>query len=404
MNLEETIYIDNNATTKVSDDVIEEMLPYLRNYYFNPSSLYPQAQTTRYAIQKARATISNFIGAKKNSEIIFTGSASESNNAAIKGVLQANPKRKHIITTAVEHPAIFEQCKDLSRFGYEVTYLTVDQNGNLDIKELIDALRPDTAVVSIMHANNETGVIFPIDKLSKVVKLTDPEIIFHTDATQTAGKIKIDLKNELPYVDLLSFSGHKIYAPKGIGVLYIKAGTRWRPTQIGGHQEKGRRAGTENVAYIIGLARACEISQEYMDSNTTNISDLRNNLECFLKDNIPSIKINGQNSKRINSTTNVSFEGIEGESIIYALNEKNICASTGSACSSGSLAPSHVLQAMKLPFSFAHGSIRFSFGRFNSELDLTHLKDNLPMIIDSLRKISPFWDNEKNEACGFDKE
>ncbi|HLE11674.1 MAG: cysteine desulfurase NifS [Bdellovibrionales bacterium RIFOXYD12_FULL_39_22] len=400
MNLNETIYLDNNATTKIDPTVVTAMQPFFTDYFFNPSSLYPQAQTSRYAIETARAQIASFLGANKDNEIIFTGSATESNNSAIRGVLQANPSRKHIITTSVEHPAIFELCKDLERFGYSVTYLAVNENGELDIKELINAIRPDTAIVSIMHANNETGVIFPIEQISRIVKLTDNQIIFHTDATQTAGKLTINLKANFPYIDLLSFSGHKLHAPKGIGVLYCKAGTRWRPSMIGGHQEHGKRAGTENVPYIIGLAQACKLAQEHLQTEN-QIQDMRDRLEIFLKEQIKAIKINGSGNKRLSSTTNVSFQGIEGESIIYALNEHNICASTGSACSSGSLAPSHVLQAMKVPFSFAHGSIRFSFGRYNSENDLQKVMQVLPNIVKSLRKISPFWDSNNETPTGF---
>ncbi len=403
MNINNTIYLDNNATTKIDPSVIAVMQPFFSDFFYNPSSLYPQAQTSRYAIEQARNEIATFIGANKDSEIIFTGSATESNNSAIRGVLQANPARKHIITTSVEHPAVFELCKDLERFGYEVTYLSVNENGELDIKEIINAIRPDTALVSIMHANNETGVLFPIEQISRVVKLTDNQIVFHTDATQTVGKINVNLKNGLPYIDLLSFSGHKIHAPKGIGVLYCKAGTRWRPSMIGGHQEKGKRAGTENVPYIVGLAQACKMAKESLQKkeDQQQIKSLRDQLELFLAENIKAIRINGKDSKRLDSTTNVSFQGIEGESIIYALNEYNICASTGSACSSGSLAPSHVLSAMKVPFSFAHGSIRFSFGKYNNDNDLKKLIEVLPTIIKSLRNISPFWDSKTETAIGI---
>ncbi len=393
MDLKNTIYLDNNATTPVDSQVFEAMEPFLKDLFYNPSSLYPQAQTTRYAMDKARNEIGEFLGIQNDSEIIFTGSASESNNAALKGALQANPDRKHIITTSVEHPSIYDQCKDLSRFGYEITFLDVDVHGQINIKDLINAIRPDTALVSIMHANNETGVIFPIEKLSRVVKLTDSQIIFHTDATQTVGKLTIDLKKSFPYVDMLTFSGHKLYAPKGVGVLFCKTGTRWRPIQIGGHQEKGRRAGTENVPYIIALAKACKIANEKLTKNLNTEKILRDELEEFVQQTFKGIKINGKESSRLDTTTNISFQGVEGESIIYALNEYKICASTGSACSSGSLAPSHVLQAMDVPFSFAHGSIRFSFGRYNTKQDLEFLKKTLPKIISSLRSISPFWDN-----------
>ncbi len=404
MNLENTIYFDNNATTRIDPAVTKAMLPFFNEYYFNPSSLYSQSGPTRYAIEDARTSIAKILGAKADSEIIFMGSATEANNAAIRGVLTANPDRKHIITTSVEHPSVYELCKDLIRSGYEVTFLAVDEDGQLNIKELINAIRPDTAIVSIMHANNETGIINPIEKLSRIVKMTDSKIVFHTDATQTVGKLPINLTKIFPYVDMLSFSGHKIYAPKGIGVLYNKIGTRWRPLIIGGHQEKGRRAGTENVPYIIGLNRALLIADEIMQNTNKNsqLKILRDDMENFLIENISAIKINGQNSPRLESTISVSFCGIEGESIIYALNEYKICASTGSACSSGSLSSSHVLTAMNLSFSYAHGTIRFSFGRFNTPEEFEKLKKAIIPTIKNLRQISPFWDNTNNIAINME--
>ncbi len=395
---EQTIYLDNNATTPIAPEVLEAMTPFLTNYYFNPGSLYSQAKTTRYAIDKARKEIADSLGTKLDSEIVFTASATESNNMAIRGVLLSNKDRKHIITTSVEHPSVYELCKELQRFGYEVTYLGVNENGELDIKELINAIRPDTAIVSIMHANNETGVIFPIEKLSRIVKMTDPKIIFHTDATQTVGKVAINLSTDFSYVDMLSFSGHKLYAPKGIGVLYMKVGTRCRPLIVGGHQEKQRRSGTENVPYIIGLSKAIELSCKNLQETKDKLLSFRQELEEFVQKNIPSVKINGKDAPRLDSTINMSFEGIEGESIIYGLNEYGICASTGSACSSGSLAPSHVLQAMKVPFTFAHGSLRISFGKYTKQSDIKKLKEALPTVVTALRNISPFWDKEKNCA------
>ncbi|MCK5072359.1 MAG: aminotransferase class V-fold PLP-dependent enzyme [Bacteriovoracaceae bacterium] len=390
------IYLDNNATTKVDPDVVKTIIPYLEEFYYNPSSAYNQALLTRHAIDSARLNIMKFLGIEHDTELVFTGSATESNSFAINGVLGVSGNRKHIITTTVEHPAVFELCKDLEKRGYDVTYLHVDEDGNLNIKDLINAIREDTALVSIMYANNETGVVFPIEKLSRIVKLTDPKIVFHTDATQAVGKIDINLKEQLTFVDLLSFSGHKIYAPKGVGALFLRKGTPIRPIIIGGHQEFGMRAGTENISFIVALSKACLLSMEEPEEEKERLKSLRDELEIFVQKNIPEIKINGKNAPRICNTSDISFYGVEGESILYALNEHGICCSTGSACSSGSLAPSHVLQAMNVPFTYAHGSIRVSFGRFNTSKDLEQLKKFLPPVISKLREISPYWDNEKN--------
>ena len=363
-------YLDNNATTPVDPEVIKSMIPFLEKIFYNPSSAYKEAQISKQAIDEARTVVKQLLNAKYDTEIIFTGSATESNNFALKGVLNASMDRKHIITTKVEHPAVLEVCSELEKNGFAVTYLDGDVDGNLGIKDLIKAIRPDTALVSIMYANNETGVIFPVEKLSRIVKLTDPKIMFHTDATQTVGKLDIDLSGKLQYVDLLSFSGHKIYAPKGIGVLYSKRGTAIRPFILGGHQERGMRAGTENVPYIVGFKKACEILIREARERSTGILEMRDLFEKFVTANIPFVKINGGMSLRIDNTSNISFFGVEGESILYALNEEGICISTGSACSSGSLAPSHVMQAMRVPFTYAHGSLRVSFGRYNSKKDL----------------------------------
>ncbi len=389
-------YLDNNATTQVDPEVIKSMTPYFESIFYNPSSAYKQARLSKQVIDEARTSVKQLLNALHDTEIIFTGSATESNNFAIKGVLEANLDRKHIITTKVEHPAVLEVCSDLEKKGYEVTYLNVDENGNLNIKDLIKAIRNDTAIVSIMYANNETGVIFPIEKLSRIVKLTNAKIMFHTDATQAIGKLKIDLSCTLKHVDLLSFSGHKIYAPKGIGVLYSRKGTTLRPITLGGHQERGMRAGTENVPYIAGFTKACEIIIENSKKPSTNILKMRDQFEKFVLENIPFVKINGGNAPRIDNTSNISFYGIEGESILYALNEEDICISTGSACSSGSLAPSHVMQAMKVPFTYAHGSLRISIGRFNTKKDLEIIQKALPTIISKLREISPYWDSQKD--------
>ncbi len=396
-----TIYADNNATTQVDPQVFEAMTPYFVENYFNPGSIYKQGEAISEIVENSREVIARLIGAESN-EVTFTGSASEANNMAIKGVLESNPDRKHIITTSVEHPSVHSLCKDLERNGYEVTYLPVDSNGNLDIVALIDSIRPDTAIVSIMHANNETGVIFPINKLSQVVKKTDPLIAFHTDATQTIGKMDINITRDFPFVDMLSFSGHKIYAPKGVGVLYKKPLVLARPLIVGGHQEKGQRAGTENVPYIVATAKALEIAYSKFEDidpfgEPTLETRLRDRLERFVLNNIKGIKINGAKAERLGGTTSISFLGIEGEGLIYGLSENGICCSTGSACSSGNLEPSHVLKAMGIPFEYAHGTLRFSFGRFNIESDVEAIEKTLPPIVQNLRRLSPFWDNHKDE-------
>lgn len=393
-------YIDNNATTPIAPEVFEAMTPYLKDLYFNPGSLYAEGEAIGKKIEECRHKIADFFGVEAD-EIIFTGSATEANNMAIKGVLEANPERRHLITTAVEHPSVLNLCKDLERRGYQVTYLPVDSNGQLDPVELIDALRPDTAIVSIMHANNETGVIFPIDKLSKIVKKTDPLIVFHTDATQTVGKLPLHLPTCAPYVDMLSMSGHKIYAPKGVGVLYRKKLVLSRPLIIGGHQERGQRAGTENVAGIIALTRAFDlISSSFSHDEFSEPAlerRLRDSLERFVVNNISGTKINGQKVSRLDGTSSISFQGIEGEGLIYGLSKEGICCSTGSACSSGSLEPSHVLAAMNVPFEFAHGTLRFSFGRYNTQADLDRLLDVLPKVVKNLRRLSPYWDDERDQ-------
>jgi cysteine desulfurase len=329
-------------------------------------------------------------------EILFTGCATESNNTAILGSAHGNPNRRHIITTAVEHPAVLEVCRELERNGYKVTYLVVDRDGKLDVREFIRALSPNTLLVSIMHANNETGVVFPIDQLSRITKQTDPAIIFHTDATQTVGKLPIDLVRGLPYVDMLSFSGHKLHAPKGVGVLFIRRGSRCRPYMLGGHQEDGRRAGTENVPYIVGIGRALELAMEHWEQDEARIEKLRDRLENALVEKIPSVQVNGKGAPRLPNTLNISFHYIEGEGMLFQLSANGICASSGSACTSGSLEPSHVLRAMKVPFTAIHGSVRFSLSRYNTDEDIETTIGVFPQIVANLRKLSPYWDNERN--------
>ena len=391
-----TVYADNNATTAVAPEVYEAMVPYLTENYFNPSSMYEPARATADALTEARKTIAGHLGVADPKQILLTSCASESNNTAIFGTVKANPNRRHVITTAVEHPAVLEVCKDLARNGFRVTFLPVDTDGNLSVEEFIRALDTDTLLVTIMHANNETGVIFPVEQLSRLTKETDPSIVFHSDATQSVGKLPIDLNGNFRHVDLLSFSGHKLHAPKGIGALYMKRGTPCRPLLIGGHQEGGRRAGTENVPYIIALAKAMELAAEHLEDEQTRIRAMRDRLEQRLEELIPHVQINGKAAPRLPNTSNISCHFIEGEGMLFELSQNGICASSGSACTSGSLEPSHVLKALNVPFTAVHGSIRFSFSRYNTEEDVDLIVEVFPQIVANLRKLSPYWDNETN--------
>lgn len=394
------IYLDNNATTSVAPEVRAAMMPYFEDLYFNPSSMYDPALGVAEAIKAARTEIASFLGADDPGEVLFTGCATESNNHAVFGAAQANPARKHIITTQVEHPAILEVCVEMERRGYRVTYLPVDRHGRLDVRDFVRALEPgQTLMVTIMHANNETGVLFPVSDLARITKETDPDILFHTDATQSVTKRPISLSkngsrqagaDDFRYVDLLSCSGHKFHAPKGVGMLYIRRGTRLRPYLIGGHQESGRRGGTENTAYIVGMAEALKIAAASHDEDELAMRQLRDYLETELLARIPDVEINGADTPRMVNTTNVSCHFIEGESILYELAACGICASSGSACTSGSLEPSHVLRAMQVPFSAVHGSIRFSFSRFTTRAEIDRVLDVFPGIVERLRKASPY--------------
>jgi len=392
----ETIYVDNNATTAVAPEVRDAMLPYFEADYFNPSSMYDPAQGIADAITTARMAVAGAFGNADPKQFLFTSCATESNSTAILGAARANLTRRHIITTAVEHPAVLELGKDLQRNGYDVTFLPVDGDGNLDVSQFISALRPDTLLVSIMHANNETGVVFPVEQLSRLTRETDPSIIFHTDATQSVGKIPIDLADEFGNVDLLSFSGHKLHAPKGIGSLFIRRGVPCRPFLIGGHQESGRRAGTENVPYIIGLARAIELALENHQEVQERIRKLRDRLEQGIEQNIPAVHVNGKAAPRLVNTSNVSCHYVEGEGMLFQLSKEGICASSGSACTSGSLEPSHVLRALNIPFYAIHGSIRFSLSRYNTEQEIDRVVEVFPQVVANLRRASPYWDNHTN--------
>lgn len=391
-----TVYADNNATTMIAPEVYEAMIPFLTEDYFNPSSMYEPARSAAHAIDRARREIAGLLGVSAPKQILFTSCATESNNAAIIGATRANANRRHIITTTVEHPAVLEVCKDLQRTGYKVTFVPVDGDGNLDIREFVRALGPETLLVSVMHGNNETGVIFPIEELARLTKETDPSIIFHTDATQTVGKIPIDLDGEHRDVDMLSFSGHKLHTPKGIGGLFIRRGTPCRPFMIGGHQEEGRRGGTENVPYIVGLAKAVSLAMRTREQDETRIRMLRDRLEDALVKKIPHVQVNGKGAPRLPNTLNISCHCVEGEGMLYQLSACGICASSGSACTSGSLEPSHVLRALNVPFTAVHGSVRFSLSRYNTEEDIDRIIEVFPGIVGNLRKMSPYWDDKTN--------
>ena len=392
----QTIYADNNATTAVAPEVVEAMMPFLTGEYFNPSSMYERARLVGDAVADARRTVARSLGVADASQILFTSCATESNNTAIIGAIKANPYRKHIITSAVEHPSVYELCKDLQRQGFQVDFIPVDRQGRLDTRAFVRALRPDTLLVSLMHANNETGVIFPIEQLSRLTKETDPSVLFHTDATQSVGKLDIHLDTRFQYVDLLSFSGHKLHAPKGVGALFIRKGTRVRPFILGGHQESSRRAGTENVPYVVGLARACQLATDNHHEEVTRVQALRDRLERALLEAIPYVEVNGAGAARLPNTVNISCHYIEGEGMLYQLDAHGICASSGSACTSGSLEPSHVLRGMGVPFTAVHGSVRFSLSRYNTDADVDKIIQVFPGIVASLRMLSPYWDQQAN--------
>ena len=380
-----TVYFDNNATTKVAEEVFEEIKPLFCDLYGNPSSMHTFGGQIGRRISRAREQVACLLGCDP-SEIVFTGCGTESDNTAIKGTLAAVPNRRTVITTRVEHPAVLAVCRDLENHGYTVIELGVDRLGRLDVAELEEQLDEDTALVTIMYANNETGVVFPVEEIAELV--TSKGAIFHTDAVQVVGKIPLNLLKS--NIDLLSLSGHKLHAPKGVGVLYVRKGTRLSPFMLGGHQEGGRRAGTENVPGIIGLGKACELAVQSMDHENTQVKRLRDRLENALLKRCPGAMLNGDKKMRLPNTTNISFEYVEGEAILLMLNRFGICASSGSACTSGSLEPSHVLRAMGVPFTAAHGSIRFSLSRYTTEAEIDLVIEKLPPVIQRLRELSPF--------------
>jgi len=380
-----TIYFDNNATTKVADEVAEEMEPFFCQLYGNPSSMHMFGGQVGRRISQARQQVAGLLGCEPN-EIIFTSCGTESDNTAIKGTLAALQGRRKIITTRVEHPAVLTTCRHLESQGYTLVELAVDKQGRIDIAELEEQIDDQTALVTIMYANNETGTIFPIEKIAELV--TSKGITFHTDAVQAIGKMPLNLAKS--NIDMLSLSGHKLHAPKGIGALYVKKGTRLSPFMLGGHQEDGRRAGTENVPGIIGLGKACELAAKNIEQESGMVKQLRDKLENAILESCPDSMLNGDKDNRLPNTTNISFEYIEGEAILLMLDKYGICASSGSACTSGSLEPSHVLRAMGVPFTAAHGSIRFSMSRYNTEEEVDYTIEKMPLIVNQLRKLSPF--------------
>ena len=381
------IYLDNNATTQCAPAVVEAMLPYFSEKYGNASSMHSFGGGNRHAIDTARQQVADLIGAAHADEIIFTSCATESDNTAIFSAVRTQPKKKHIITSAVEHPAVMEPYKYLEAKGYRVDFIGVDELGRFDMARFQSVLDEDTVLVSVMWANSETGTIFPIADIARLAH--EKGALFHTDAVQAVGKIPVNVQEA--DIDMLSLSGHKFHGPKGVGALYVRRGTLFMPYLMGGHQERHRRAGTENVPYIVGLGKAAELAQQRLSDGTPRrIAALRDKLEKGILATVPDVKVNGDPAHRVPNTTNISFGYIEGESILMYLNDLGICASSGSACTSGSLEPSHVLRAMGVPFQFAHGSIRFSLSDQTTEADIDLVLKELPAIIERLRKISPF--------------
>lgn len=389
----EVIYADNNATACVAPEVFEAMRPYLCEKYGNPSSIYTFGGELAADIERARIEVAELLGASwrnnlgQATEIIFTSCGTESDNAALRSALEVQSGRRKIVTSKVEHPAILNLCRELEREGYTVETIGVDGDGRLDMSALERAVDSETALVTLMWANNEIGNIYPVEEVARIAHRAGA--LFHTDAVQAAGKVPMNMSES--EIDMLSISGHKLHAPKGVGVLYVRRGVRFRPFIIGGHQEKGRRGGTENVASIIGLGKACELARKGMAEEIAHVKKLRDRLETGIAERIPAIRINGDKSSRLPNTSSISFEYIEGEAILLLLDQYGICASSGSACTTGSLEPSHVLRAMGLPYTAAHGTLRFSFSRYNTVEEVDRIIEVLPSVISTLRKMSPYW-------------
>lgn len=383
----EGIYLDNNATTKVDPEVVEVMLPFFTEQFGNPSSMHQFGDKVGRSLKKARQQVQALIGAEHDSEIIFTSCGTESDSTAILSALKAQPDRKQVITTVVEHPAVLTLCEQLEKDGYTIHYLEVDKKGRLDMQVYQRLLSDQVAIVSVMWANNETGTLFPVEEMAEMARAAG--VMFHTDAVQAVGKLPINLKETC--IDMLSLSGHKLHAPKGIGVLYLRRGVRFRPLLRGGHQERGRRAGTENAASIVALGKACEIAQQRMDHEKTVVKYMRDTLEQGILRQVPHCFVTGDPGNRLPNTSNIAFEYIEGEAILLLLNKMGIAASSGSACTSGSLEPSHVMRAMDIPFTAAHGSVRFSLSRYNTLEEVQRVIAAMPPIVEQLRKLSPYW-------------
>ncbi len=381
------IYLDNNATTRVDPKVVEAMLPYFSEQFGNPSSIHSFGDKVGRAIKQARRQIQTLLGAEYDSEIIFTSCGTESDSTAILSALRTQPERKEIITTVVEHTAVLTLCEYLEKDGYKVHYLKVDNKGRLDLEQYQALLSERVAIVSVMWANNETGTLFPVEQMAEMAHASG--ILFHTDAVQAVGKLPVDLKSSK--IDMLSLSGHKLHAPKGIGVLYLRRGVRYRPLLRGGHQERGRRAGTESSASIVALGKAAELAMEHMEYENTFVAAMRDRLEEGILNAIPHCFVTGDTENRLPNTCNIAFEYIEGEAILMLLNKQGIAASSGSACTSGSLEPSHVMRAMELPYTAAHGSTRFSLSRYNTMEEVERVIGAVPAIVAQLRQLSPYW-------------
>ncbi|MDD5250841.1 MAG: cysteine desulfurase NifS [Rhodocyclaceae bacterium] len=382
------IYLDNNATTACDPEVVAAMLPFFTEQFGNPSSMHSFGNQVGQALKAARGRVQRLLGAEHDSEIVFTSCGTESDSTAILSALKAQPERNQIITTAVEHPAVLALCEYLEKDGVVVHRLGVDRRGRLDLAEYKSLLGPRTAIVSAMWANNETGTLFPVEEMAAMAHGVGA--MFHTDAVQAVGKVAIDLK--ATPIDMLSLSGHKLHAPKGVGVLYLRRNTRFRPLLRGGHQERGRRAGTENAASIVGLGVAAELALEHMACENTAVKRLRDRLEAGILAQVPRAFVTGDLDNRLPNTANIAFEFVEGEGILLLLNKLGIAASSGSACTSGSLEPSHVMRAMGIPYTAAHGTIRFSLSRYNTEQEIDRVLAAVPPIIAQLRQLSPYWD------------